>query len=60
MVKTFEKQIKGIEDQGKNQISATKEHRKQITESNEVAKIILILTEVVCQIKNKKKYLISL
>ena len=36
--KAFEKQTKTIEDQGKNQISAIKESRKQIIESNEVAK----------------------
>ena len=36
--KAFEKQAKTIEDQGKNQISATKVHGKQVIESNEVAK----------------------
>ena len=36
--KAFEKQTKTIEDQGKNQISATKESGKQIIESNEVDK----------------------
>ena len=36
--KTFEKQRKTIEDQGKNQISAIKEHGKRIIESNKVAK----------------------
>ena len=36
--KAFEKQIKTTENQGKNQISATKESRKQIIESKEVAK----------------------
>ena len=36
--KSFEKQIKTIKDQGKNQISAIKESGKQIIESNEVAK----------------------
>ena len=40
--KAFEKQAKTIEDQGKNQISATKEIGKQIIESNEVAKNDLI------------------
>ena len=39
MGKAFEKQTKTIEDQGKNQISAIKEHGKQMTESNELAKI---------------------
>ena len=33
-----------IEDQGKKQINAIKESGKQIIESNEVAKMILILT----------------
>ena len=37
-----------------------KESGKQTIESNEVAKIILILTELVCHMKNKKKYLIGL
>ena len=36
--KAFEKQTKTIEDQGKKQIRAIKESRKQITESNDVAK----------------------
>ena len=36
--KAFVKQTKTIKDQGKNQISAIKEHGKQIIESNEVAK----------------------
>ena len=36
--KTFEKQTKTIEDQGKNRISAIKESGKQIIEFNEVAK----------------------
>ena len=36
--KAFEKQTKTIEDQGKNQIRAIKESRKQIVESNKVAK----------------------
>ena len=36
--KVFGKQIKTIEDKGKNQISAIKESGKQIIESNEVAK----------------------
>ena len=36
--KAFEKRIKTIEDQGKNQISAIKEHGKQIIESNRVGK----------------------
>ena len=39
MGKAFEKQTKTIEDQGKNQISAIKEHGKQMIESNELAKI---------------------
>ena len=37
LAKAFEKQTKTIEDQGKNQISAIKQHRKQIIESNKVA-----------------------
>ena len=36
--KAFEKQTKTIEDEGKIQISAIKEHRKQIIESDKVAK----------------------
>ena len=39
MGKAFEKQTKTIEDQGKNQSSAIKEHGKQMIESNELAKI---------------------
>ena len=58
--KAFEKQAKMIQDQEKNQISAMKESGKQTVESNEVAKIILILTELVCHMKNKNKYLIGL
>ena len=38
MGKAFVKQTKTIEDQEKNQISATKENGKQIIESNEVTK----------------------
>ena len=57
--KAFEKQTKIIEIKKKNQISAIEEHVKQIIESNKVAKI-LILIEVVCQMKNKKKHLIDL
>ena len=36
--KAFEKQIKTIEDQGKNQIKAIKDHGKQLAESNELIK----------------------
>ena len=36
--KPFEKQTKTIGEQGKNQISAIKEHGKEVIESNEVGK----------------------
>ena len=49
-----------MEDQGKNQISAIKESEKQIIKSNEIAKNVLILTEVVCHLINKNKYLMNL
>ena len=35
--KSFQKQTKTIENQGKNEITAIKESGKQITESNEIA-----------------------
>ena len=57
----FEKQTKTIEDQGKNQISATKEHGKQIIESNEVVKNDFnIDRSCVVHGKNKNKYSIGL
>ena len=60
MRKAVEKQTKAMEDQGKNQISAIKESEKQIIKSNEIAKNVLILTEVVCHLINKNKYLMNL
>ena len=60
MRKAVEKQTKAMEDQGKNQISAIKESEKQIIKSNEIAKNVLILTEVVCRLINKNKYLMNL
>ena len=56
----FEKQIKAIEDHGKSQSSAIKESWKQIIESNDIAKMILIFREVAHHMKSKKKYLIVL
>ena len=38
LLKKTKKQKKTIDDQGKSQVSATKEHGKQIIESSEVAK----------------------
>ena len=60
MRKAVEKQTKAMEDQGKNQISAIKESEKQIIKSNEIAKNVLILTEVVFRLINKNKYLMNL
>ena len=51
--KVFEKQIKTIEEEGKNQIKAIKDHGKQFAESNEK---ILLSTEIVHYLMNKEKF----
>ena len=51
--KAFEKQIKTIEEQDKNQIKAVKDHGKQFAESNEK---ILLSTEIVHHLMNKKNF----
>ena len=51
LLKAFEKQTKAFEDQGKKQISTIKEQGKQINIMR-LLKIILMLTEVVCHMKN--------
>ena len=51
--KAFEKQINTIEEQGKNQIKAIKDHGKQFAESNEK---ILLSTAIVHHLMNKKKF----
>ena len=51
--KVFEKQIKTIEEEGKNQIKAIKDHGKQFAESNEK---ILLSTEIVHHLMNKEKF----
>ena len=53
--KTLEKQTKTIEDQSKKQIKGIEDPGKQLVKSNEIIKRILILTEMVYHLKNKKK-----
>ena len=58
--KTLEKQIKIIEDQGEKQKKALEKHGKQLVESNELVKRILISTKIAYHLKNKKRYLMNL
>ena len=58
--KTLEKQIKIIEDQGEKQKKALEKHGKQLVESNELVKMILISTKIAYHLKNKKRYLMNL
>ena len=58
--KTLEKQIKIIEDQGEKQKKALEKHGKQLVESNELVKRILISTKIEYHLKNKKRYLMNL
>ena len=58
--KTLEKQIKIIEDQGEKQKKALEKHGKQLVESNELVKRILISTKIAYHLKNKKIYLMNL
>ena len=55
--KAFEKQTKIIENQGKK-IKAFKQYGKQIN-LRKLLKMILILTEMMYHMKNKKKYVIN-
>ena len=56
LAEAFKKHTKTIEDQGKK-TKGTEEQGKQLVESKE--EIILILTEMVCHLKNRKKYLVN-
>ena len=50
-----EEQITTIEDQGKKQIKPIVGHRKQLVESNELIKKMLISTKIVYYLQNQKK-----
>ena len=52
--KALEKQSRTIEDQDKKQIKAIENHGKQLGESNELTKKILISTEIAYHLKSKK------
>ena len=50
-----EEQITTIEDQGKKQIKPIVGHIKQLVESNELIKKMLISTKIVYYLQNQKK-----
>ena len=55
--KSFEKQIKAIEDQGGKHVKAIEDHRKERNCFNKmnILKMILILVEMAYHLKNKTK-----
>ena len=55
--KSFEKQIKAIEDQGGKHIKTIEDHRKERNCFNKmiILKMILILVEMAYHLKNKTK-----
>ena len=58
--KAFEKQTKMIEEQGKKQIKATLDHRKQLAESNELIKKDFNIDRDSTPLEERQKYLIDL
>ena len=58
--KAFEKQTKMIEEQGKKQIKAILDHRKQLAESNELIKKDFNIDRDSTPLEERQKYLIDL
>ena len=58
--KILEKQAKTIEKQGKKQIKPIEDHGKNSLNLVHLLKRILILTKIAYHLKNKKKYLMNL